>query len=96
LFGGAMKSKAILTVLGQDRIGIVYGISKELSKNSVNIEDISQTIMQDYFTMIMLVTIDESRVSIGNLQKKLDAVGDELGVKITIQQEDIFRFMHRI
>jgi ACT domain-containing protein len=91
-----MKSKAILTVLGQDRVGIVYGISKELSENSVNIEDISQTIMQDYFTMIMLVTIDESLISIGNLQKKLDSIGDELGVKITIQQEDIFRFMHRI
>jgi ACT domain-containing protein len=91
-----MKSKAILTVLGQDRVGIVYGISKELSENGVNIEDISQTIMQDYFTMIMLVTIDESLISIGNLQKKLDSIGDELGVKITIQQEDIFRFMHRI
>jgi ACT domain-containing protein len=91
-----MKSKAILTVLGQDRVGIVYGISKELADNNVNIEDISQTIMQDYFTMIMLVTIDESQVSIGKLQKGLDAIGDELGVKITIQQEDIFRFMHRI
>lgn len=91
-----MKSKAILTVLGQDRVGIVYGISKELAENSVNIEEISQTILQDYFTMIMLVTIDESLISIGKLQKKLDAVGDDLGVKITLQQEDIFRFMHRI
>jgi ACT domain-containing protein len=91
-----MKSKAILTVIGQDRVGIVYGISKELAENDVNIEDISQTIIQDYFTMIMLVTIDESQVSIGILQKRLEAIGDELGVKITIQQEDIFRFMHRI
>jgi ACT domain-containing protein len=91
-----MKSKAILTVIGQDRVGIVYGISKELAENDVNIEDISQTIIQDYFTMIMLVTIDESQISIGILQKRLEAIGDELGVKITIQQEDIFRFMHRI
>jgi ACT domain-containing protein len=91
-----MKSKAILTVLGQDRVGIVAGVSRVLAENGVNIEDISQTIMQDFFTMVMLVTVDEDKISFAELQDKLSAVGAELGVKITIQKEDIFRFMHRI
>lgn len=91
-----MKSRAILTVLGQDRVGIVAGVSRVLAENSVNIEDISQTIMQEFFTMVMLVTIDEDKVSFAELQDKLNAIGDELGVKITVQKEDIFRFMHRI
>lgn len=91
-----MKSRAILTVLGQDRVGIVAGVSRVLAENSVNIEDISQTIMQDFFTMIMLVTVDEDKVSFTELQDALNKIGDELGVKITVQKEDIFRFMHRI
>jgi ACT domain-containing protein len=91
-----MKSRAIVTVLGQDRVGIVAGVSRVLAENNVNIDDISQTIMQDFFTMIMLVTIDENEISIGDLQNKLSAVGDELGLKITVRHEDIFRFMHRV
>lgn len=91
-----MNSKAIVTVLGKDRVGIVAGVSKVLAENKVNIEDISQTIMQDFFTMIMLVTVNEDEISIAELQDKLDAVSEELGLKITVQHEDIFRYMHRI
>ncbi|MDI6715643.1 MAG: ACT domain-containing protein [Actinomycetota bacterium] len=91
-----MKSKAILTVLGKDRVGIVAGVSKVLAENDVNIEDISQTIMQGFFTMIMLVSMDEEKISMVELQNKLDKVAKELGVKITLHHEDIFRYMHRI
>lgn len=91
-----MKRRAIVTVLGQDRVGIVAGVSRVLAGNSVNIEDISQTIMQDFFTMIMLVTLDEDITPIAGLQDKLNEVADELGVKVTVQHEDIFRYMHRL
>ncbi|PIU26325.1 MAG: ACT domain-containing protein [Candidatus Aquicultor secundus] len=91
-----MKRRAIVTVLGMDRVGIVAGVSRVLAENSVNIEDISQTIMQDFFTMIMLVTLDEDITPIAGLQDKLNEVADELGVKITVQHEDIFRYMHRL
>jgi ACT domain-containing protein len=94
--GGTMKSRAILTVLGQDRVGIVAGVSRVLAENGVNIEDISQTIMQDFFTMIMLVTVDEEENSFMGLQNKLDEIAVQLGVKITVQKEDIFRYMHRL
>jgi len=91
-----MKRRAIVTVLGMDRVGIVAGVSRVLAENSVNIEDISQTIMQDFFTIIMLVTLDEDITPIAGLQDKLNEVADELGVKITVQHEDIFRYMHRL
>lgn len=91
-----MKSKAIVTVLGKDRVGIVAGVSRVLAENNVNIEDISQTIMHDFFTMIMLVTVDEDIISIANLQDKLNKLAQEMSLKITVQSEDIFRYMHRI
>lgn len=91
-----MKGKAIVTVLGKDRVGIVAGISRVLAENNVNIEDINQTIMQEFFTMMMLVTVDEDVISIASLQEKLNTLAEELGLKITVQHEDIFRYMHRI
>lgn len=89
-------SRAVVTVLGEDKVGIVAAVSKALAENGVNIEDISQTIMRNLFAMVMLVTVDESRISIGDLQKELSAVGDRIGVHITVQHEDLFRFVHRI
>ncbi|MCL5291817.1 MAG: ACT domain-containing protein [Actinobacteria bacterium] len=89
-------SRAVVTVVGEDRVGIVARVSSALAENGVNIEDISQTIMQDLFTMMMLVTVDESRIPIGDLQKRLAQVGGKMGVHITVQHEDLFRFMHRI
>ncbi len=91
-----MKGKAIVTVLGKDRVGIVAGISRVLAENNVNIEDINQTIMQEFFTMMMLITVDEDVISIASLQEKLNTLAEELGLKITVQHEDIFRYMHRI
>lgn len=88
--------RAIITVIGKDKKGIIAGASTELSKCSVNILDISQTIMQDYFTMIMLVDLKDMNVSYDELTSKLDKKSKELGVSIKVQIEDIFDAMHKI
>lgn len=88
--------RAILTVIGKDRIGIIHGVSSVLAETSVNILDISQTIMDDMFVMIMLVDCQLSTVPFQDLSSRLDKIGDELGVQIKIQHEEIFQSMHRI
>ncbi len=88
--------KAILTVLGKDKSGIIANVSTMLAKKNINIEDISQTIMQGYFTMIMLVDINESTTTIFELNKEAELLGNEIGVKIIIQHEDIFNAMYRV
>ena len=88
--------KAVITVLGKDRVGIIAGVSAALAENNVNILDISQTILQDYFTMIMLVEIDSERIAIPELAEKLNAVGARLGVQVRVQHDAIFSAMHRI
>ncbi len=91
-----MKEKAVITVIGKDRVGIIYSVSDILAKANINILDISQTTMQDIFTMIMLVDIRESKSKFSELSKELEALGEELGLSIRIQHEDIFNSMHRI
>jgi ACT domain-containing protein len=88
--------RAVITVIGRDRVGIIAGISTILAHCNVNILDLSQTIMQDVFTMIMLVDISRAAVSFADLSDKLDAKGRELGLSVRIQHEDIFSSMHRI
>ncbi len=88
--------KAILTVIGRDRVGIIAGISSELANVNVNIMDISQTILQGYFTMIMFLDISGANVSFGELFRRLKERGKELGVDVKLQHEDVFRSMHRI
>ncbi len=88
--------KAIITVIGEDKAGIIASVSGLLAEKKINIEDISQTIMQGYFTMIMLVNIETSTTSIEDLKGELDALGNKIGVKIILQHEDIFNAMHRI
>lgn len=88
--------KAVITVLGKDRVGIIASVSAVLAECNVNILDISQTIMQDIFTMIMLVDISKSTSDVVRLSSILEAKGNELGVEIKIQHEDIFNSMHRI
>ena len=88
--------KAVITVLGKDRVGIIAGITAALAQNQVNILDISQTILQDYFTMIMLVDLDRAVSPFATLRQVLDEEGERLGVSIRIQQEDIFKSMHHI
>lgn len=88
--------KAVITVLGKDTTGIIYRISEILYKTNNNILDLSQTIMEDMFTMIMLVDISKSSNSIDQLNQQFKALGEELNLSIRIQHEDIFSSMHRI
>lgn len=88
--------KAVVTVVGKDKKGIIAKVSTALFESGVNIEDISQTIMQDMFTMIMLVKFDSSGISIQDITEKLNALGKELEVAIHVQREEIFSSMHRI
>lgn len=88
--------RAVVTVIGKDRVGIVANIASVLASHNVNILDISQTILQDLFAMIMLVDISQSDAELPDLRKELEAKAEELGVQVLIQHEDIFRFMHRI
>lgn len=88
--------KCILTVLGKDKPGIIAKVSALLAEDEVNIEDISQTIMQDTFTMIMLVRMDKENASIEKLSEKMKKLGEEIGVSIRLQHEDVFNAMHRV
>ncbi|GEA15819.1 UPF0237 protein [Moorella sp. E308F] len=88
--------RAIITVLGQDRVGILAGITAVLAAANVNILDISQTILQEFFTMIMVVDLKDSNLDFFDLQTQLKARGEELGVQVTMQQAEVFKFMHRI
>ena len=91
-----MNTPAILSVLGEDRVGIVAAVSAALAANGANIEDIRQTIITGIFSMTMLVTVDEEACPFDHVQAALAKVGDELGLQITLQREDVFRAMHRI
>ena len=86
--------KAVITVIGKDTTGIIAKVSGLLYENGVNILDISQTIMQDLFTMIMLCDIKD--VQVGDLQEKLDVISNEMNLSIRVQNEEIFNSMHRI
>ena len=88
--------KAIITVIGKYKTGIIYNVSKVLNDYDVNIEDISQTVMQDYFTMLMLVKINENKASFKTIKEELDKLSEEIGLSIRIQKEEIFDTMHKI
>lgn len=88
--------KAIITVLGCDRVGIIAAVTAVLAETNANILDISQTIMSDIFTMIMMVDLSGLKTDLHTLQSMLDEKGRDLGVEIRVQREDIFRSMHRI
>ena len=87
---------AFITVIGQDRVGIIAEVSRLLADANVNINDISQTILQENFTMIMLVDLSKTTVDIKELADRLEAKGRELGLSIHVRHADIFRTMHRI
>ena len=88
--------KAIVTVIGKDTVGIIAAVCALLSQHSVNVLDISQTVMQDYFTMIMMVDLTACNVSFADLASSLEQAGQERGLSIRIQREDIFNAMHKI
>lgn len=88
--------KAVITVIGKDNVGIISAISAECAKSNVNIVDITQSVIQDYFAMIMLVEIDNMQVKLTEFQDTLAGVGAEKGLDIRVMHEDIFNAMHRI
>jgi len=88
--------RVIISVLGHDRVGIIAAIANILAEANVNILDISQTILQEFFTMVMVVDTSHSKVELGTLRDLLTEKGKELGLQVTVQHEDIFNFMHRI
>lgn len=90
------STRVVVTVIGRDRVGIIAGVTGVLAEAGVNIVDISQTLMQDLFTMIMMVDIAGAKVSFDELQRRLAAKGAELGMRIDAQREDVFSYMHRI
>ena len=88
--------KAIVTVVGQDRVGIIAAVCTKLAEYRVNVLDISQTIMQGFFTMMMAVDVSESTLPLAQLVEDMDAVGKEMGLSIRVQREDIFEAIHRV
>ena len=89
-------NKAVITVVGKDTVGIIAKVCTYLANNKVNILDISQTIVQDYFNMMMIVDTNQSDVDFDTVVDALAALGEEIGVVIKCQREDIFDMMHRI
>ncbi|NLV20373.1 MAG: ACT domain-containing protein [Syntrophomonadaceae bacterium] len=89
-------NRIIITVLGLDQVGIIAMISNILADNSINILDISQTILQGFFTMVMVVDISQSNIDVKELREILVGKGQEMGLQVTVQHEDLFKYMHRI
>ena len=87
---------AIITVVGKDKVGIIAAVSAKLADSNVNILDISQTIMQDNFTMIMSVDLSGSRLSLKELKHELARIGERMGLAINIFSEELFNSMHRV
>ena len=88
--------KTIITVIGKDTVGIIAKVCTYLADTNINILDISQTIVQDYFNMMMIVDMNNATKTFGDVQVELDKLGEEIGVAIKCQHEDIFNKMHRI
>ena len=88
--------KAIVTVVGKDRVGIIAGVCTALANFNVNVLDISQTVMQGYFTMMMATEVSQCNVPLAELVTQMDEIGKEMGLSIRVQREDIFEAMHRI
>lgn len=91
-----LNNRAIVTVLGSDRSGIVAAVAGALAEHDANILDISQTILQGVFTMTMLVDLGDADVVFAELQDQFAALSQELGVQITMQREEVFKFMYRL
>ena len=88
--------RCVISVLGKDRSGIVAAISAVLAEKGANIDDISQTILDEIFSMTMLVRLNTEVADFNTVQEALAAVGEELGVQVIIKREDVFQFMYKI
>ncbi len=88
--------KAIVTVIGEDRVGIIASVCADLAAFNVNVLDISQTVMQGYFTMMMVVDVSAATCPVAELAQKFDEKGKEMGLSIRLQRAEIFKAMHRV
>jgi ACT domain-containing protein len=86
----------IVTVTGEDRVGIIARLATTMAKANINIVDVNQKIMEDYFVMTMAADIGQATMDMGQIKKHLDKVGRQMALKITIQDENIFKAMHRV
>ena len=88
--------KAILTVIGKDKVGIIAGVSNELQRLNINILDVTQTIIDEFFTMIMMLDLKLSNSNFEEIKKSLELKGKELGVDVKIQREEIFNSIYSV
>ena len=90
------KSRAIISVVGKDTVGIIAKVCTYLANNRVNVLDISQTILQEFFTMMMIADVEDAPKPFSQIASELSQLGDEIGVSIKCQLEEIFEKMHRV
>jgi ACT domain-containing protein len=90
------SNRVIVTVIGEDKVGIIAAVATLLAEANANIVDISQTTLREFFTMIMLVDLENATVPFDELKRRLNAKGESMGLKIDAQHEDVFKFMHRV
>ena len=88
--------KAVITVVGKDSVGIIAKVCTYLAENNINILDISQTIVQDYFNMMMIVDLSKAETTFFDMTTQLEELGQDIGVSVKCQREEIFEMMHRI
>lgn len=88
--------KAIVTVVGKDRVGIIANVCTALANYNVNVLDINQTVMQGYFTMMMATDVSQCSIPLADLVTNMAGIGEDMGLSIRVQREDIFQAMHRI
>jgi ACT domain-containing protein len=92
----AKSNRIIVTVIGKDTVGIIAAVAAVLAEARVNIVDISQTTLREFFTMIMMADMEKAAVPFDELKRRLNAKGEQMGLKIDAQHEDVFKFMHRV
>ena len=90
------SNRVIVTVIGEDKVGIIANVSALLAEANANIVDISQTTLREFFTMIMLIDMEKATVPFDELKRRLNAKAEAMGLRIEAQHEDVFKFMHRI
>ncbi|HNS22890.1 MAG TPA: ACT domain-containing protein [Sedimentisphaerales bacterium] len=86
----------IVTVTGKDRVGIIARLANAMAKANINIVDVNQKIMEDYFVMTMAADVGQATIDMGQIKKQLDRIGRQMALKISIQDESIFKAMHRV
>jgi ACT domain-containing protein len=90
------SNRIIVTVIGADRVGIIAGVTAVLADANANIVDISQTTLREFFTMILMADLGTATMPFVELKRRLVAKGEEMGVKVDAQHEDVFKYMHRV